>query len=142
MLSSNLYRSYLKSALIGSHKGSCHIYDTSGTSLHLYHDHHVSIFFSLALTLPFLLPFWTDNRLLQKKQIDLQNKKKKSNQKKITGFQVLSRNKFVYTLHTIFFIIKPVLLNNSSLNSFSQETLQRSLLRLQIQESGLLMTLI
>jgi WD40 repeat protein len=57
-----------QSALIGSHKGSCHIYDTS------------------------------DNRLLQKKQIDLQNKKKKSSQKKITGFQVLSRNKFVYTL--------------------------------------------
>uniref|UniRef100_A0A0D9W7F3 Uncharacterized protein n=1 Tax=Leersia perrieri TaxID=77586 RepID=A0A0D9W7F3_9ORYZ len=46
-------------ALIGSHKGSCHIYDTS------------------------------DNKLLQKKQIDLQNKKKKSNQKKITGFQFL-----------------------------------------------------
>lgn len=58
--------------------------------LHLYHDHHVSMFFSLALTLPFVLPFRTDNRLLQKKQIDLQNKKKKSNQKKITGFQVLS----------------------------------------------------
>ncbi|XP_066343295.1 uncharacterized protein [Miscanthus floridulus] len=46
-------------ALIGSHKGSCHIYDTS------------------------------DNKLLQKKQIDLQNKKKKSSQKKITGFQFL-----------------------------------------------------
>uniref|UniRef100_A0A0D9ZND5 Uncharacterized protein n=1 Tax=Oryza glumipatula TaxID=40148 RepID=A0A0D9ZND5_9ORYZ len=44
-------------ALVGSHKGSCHIYDTS------------------------------DNKLLQKKQIDLQNKKRKSNQKKITGFQ-------------------------------------------------------
>ncbi|KAF8702790.1 hypothetical protein HU200_032621 [Digitaria exilis] len=51
-----------QSALIGSHKGSCHIYDTS------------------------------DNRLLQKKQIDLQNKKKKSNQKKITGFQFLPGN--------------------------------------------------
>ncbi|TKW05584.1 hypothetical protein SEVIR_7G186300v4 [Setaria viridis] len=51
-----------QSALIGSHKGSCHIYDTS------------------------------DNRLLQKKQIDLQNKKKKSSQKKITGFQFLPGN--------------------------------------------------
>ncbi|ONM15530.1 Transducin/WD40 repeat-like superfamily protein [Zea mays] len=30
-----------------------------------------------------------DNKLLQKKQIDLQNKKKKSSQKKITGFQFL-----------------------------------------------------
>jgi len=48
-----------QSALIGSHKGSCHIYDTS------------------------------DNKLLQKKQIDLQIKKKKSSQKKITGFQFL-----------------------------------------------------
>jgi WD repeat-containing protein 44 len=35
MLRSNMFLSYLKSALIGSHKGSCHIYDTSGTSLHL-----------------------------------------------------------------------------------------------------------
>ncbi|KAG2567603.1 hypothetical protein PVAP13_7NG336700 [Panicum virgatum] len=51
-----------QSALIGSHKGSCHIYDTS------------------------------DNRLIQKKQIDLQNKKKKSSQKKITGFQFLPGN--------------------------------------------------
>ncbi|XP_072962244.1 uncharacterized protein [Typha angustifolia] len=46
-----------KSALVGSHKGSCHLYDTS------------------------------DNKLVQKSQIDLQNKKKKSNHKKITGFQ-------------------------------------------------------
>ncbi|KAE8810673.1 WD repeat-containing protein 44-like [Hordeum vulgare] len=48
-----------QSALVGSHKGSCHIYDTS------------------------------DNKLIQKKQIDLQTKKKKSRQKKITGFQFL-----------------------------------------------------
>nr|CAD1844370.1 unnamed protein product [Ananas comosus var. bracteatus] len=46
-----------QSALVGSHKGSCRLYDTS------------------------------DNKLLQKSQIDLQNKKKKSNHKKITGFQ-------------------------------------------------------
>uniref|UniRef100_A0ACD5V493 Uncharacterized protein n=1 Tax=Avena sativa TaxID=4498 RepID=A0ACD5V493_AVESA len=46
-----------QSALVGSHKGSCHIYDTS------------------------------DSKLLQKKQIDLQTKKRKSSQKKITGFQ-------------------------------------------------------
>ncbi|KAG1355154.1 WD repeat-containing protein 44-like [Cocos nucifera] len=44
-------------ALVGSHKGSCHLYDTS------------------------------DNKLVQKCQIDLQNKKKKSSHKKITGFQ-------------------------------------------------------
>ncbi|KAJ4746909.1 Transducin/WD40 repeat-like superfamily protein [Rhynchospora pubera] len=46
-----------QSALVGSHKGSCHMYDTS------------------------------DNKLLQKSQIDLQNKRKKSTQKKVTGFQ-------------------------------------------------------
>ncbi|KAJ6806063.1 WD repeat-containing protein 44-like [Iris pallida] len=46
-----------KGALVGSHKGSCHLYDTS------------------------------DNKLHQKSQIDLQNKKKKSSRKKITGFQ-------------------------------------------------------
>ncbi|CAL9780727.1 unnamed protein product [Musa acuminata subsp. burmannicoides] len=44
-------------ALVGSHEGSCHLYDTS------------------------------DNRLLQKSRIELQNKKKKSRHKKITGFQ-------------------------------------------------------
>ncbi|XP_038972858.1 WD repeat-containing protein 44-like [Phoenix dactylifera] len=44
-------------ALVGSHKGSCLLYDTS------------------------------DNKLVQKCQIDLQNKKKKSSHKKITGFQ-------------------------------------------------------
>ncbi|MQL93544.1 hypothetical protein Taro_026196, partial [Colocasia esculenta] len=44
-------------ALVGSHKGSCLLYDTS------------------------------DNKLHQKGQIDLQNKKKKSHHKKITGFQ-------------------------------------------------------
>ncbi|KAH0465114.1 hypothetical protein IEQ34_005217 [Dendrobium chrysotoxum] len=44
-------------ALVGSHKGNCHLYDTS------------------------------DNKLLQKHQIHLQNKKKKSSHKKITGFQ-------------------------------------------------------
>ncbi|KAJ3680336.1 hypothetical protein LUZ60_016614 [Juncus effusus] len=46
-----------QSALVGSHKGSCHMYDTS------------------------------DNKLVQRSQIDLQNKRKKSSQKKITGFQ-------------------------------------------------------
>ncbi|PKU69294.1 WD repeat-containing protein 44-like isoform X1 [Dendrobium catenatum] len=46
-----------KGALVGSHKGSCYLYDT------------------------------TDNKLHQKTQIDLQNKKKKSSHKKITGFQ-------------------------------------------------------
>ncbi|URD83916.1 WD-40 repeat family protein [Musa troglodytarum] len=44
-------------ALVGSHKGRCHLYDTS------------------------------DNKLLQKSRIELQNKKKKSRHKKITGFQ-------------------------------------------------------
>ncbi|XP_020582853.1 WD repeat-containing protein 44-like [Phalaenopsis equestris] len=46
-------------ALVGSHKGNCHLYDTS------------------------------DNKLLQKSQIYLQNKKKKSSHKKITGFQFI-----------------------------------------------------
>ncbi|KAI4322913.1 hypothetical protein L6164_022563 [Bauhinia variegata] len=44
-------------ALVGSYKGSCHLYDTS------------------------------ENKLQQKSQINLQNKKKKSHHKKITGFQ-------------------------------------------------------
>uniref|UniRef100_A0A0A9EUC2 WD-repeat protein n=1 Tax=Arundo donax TaxID=35708 RepID=A0A0A9EUC2_ARUDO len=59
MITAACYTPDGQSVLIGSHKGSCHIYDTS------------------------------DNKLLQKKQIDLQNKKKKSSQKKITGFQFL-----------------------------------------------------
>ncbi|KAE9590630.1 putative transcription factor WD40-like family [Lupinus albus] len=44
-------------ALVGSYKGSCHLYNAS------------------------------ENKLQQKSQINLQNKKKKSHQKKITGFQ-------------------------------------------------------
>ncbi|KAI3466133.1 hypothetical protein Pfo_022796 [Paulownia fortunei] len=44
-------------AVVGSYKGSCRLYNTS------------------------------ENKLLQKSQINLQNKKKKSHQKKITGFQ-------------------------------------------------------
>ncbi|PPD96195.1 hypothetical protein GOBAR_DD06793 [Gossypium barbadense] len=44
-------------ALVGSYKGSCHLYDTS------------------------------ENKLQLKSQIHLQNKKKKAHQKKITGFQ-------------------------------------------------------
>lgn len=44
-------------ALVGSYKGSCHLYNTC------------------------------DNKLQQRSQINLQNKKKKSHQKKITGFQ-------------------------------------------------------
>lgn len=33
---------------------------------------------------------FSENKLQQKKQINLQNKKKKSHHKKITGFQVIS----------------------------------------------------
>ncbi|XP_020240173.1 WD repeat-containing protein 44 isoform X2 [Cajanus cajan] len=44
-------------ALVGSYKGSCHLYNTS------------------------------ENKLQQKSQINLQNRKKRSNHKKITGFQ-------------------------------------------------------
>ncbi|KAJ8511244.1 hypothetical protein OPV22_001678 [Ensete ventricosum] len=46
-----------QAALVGSHKGRCYLYDTS------------------------------DNRLVQKRHIDLENKKKKARHKKITGFQ-------------------------------------------------------
>ncbi|KAL2327685.1 hypothetical protein Fmac_021112 [Flemingia macrophylla] len=46
-------------ALVGSYKGSCHLYDTS------------------------------ENKLQQKSQINLQNRKKRSNHKKITGFQFM-----------------------------------------------------
>ncbi|KAM0859454.1 hypothetical protein ACQ4PT_047185 [Festuca glaucescens] len=76
MITAACYTPDGQGALIGSHKGSCHVYDTS------------------------------DNMLCYKKQIDLQLKKKKSSQKKITGFQFL--------------------------NSLSQGVLQRSLSHLQI----------
>ncbi|URD81430.1 WD-40 repeat family protein [Musa troglodytarum] len=46
-----------QAAMVGSHKGSCYLYDTS------------------------------DNRLVEKRLIDLENKKKKVRHKKITGFQ-------------------------------------------------------
>ncbi|XP_044951511.1 WD repeat-containing protein 44-like isoform X3 [Hordeum vulgare subsp. vulgare] len=63
MITAACYSPDGQSALIGSHKGNCHVYDTS------------------------------DNMLSYKKQIDLQLKKKRSSQKKITGFQeVLQRS--------------------------------------------------
>lgn len=57
MITAACYTPDGQGALVGSHKGSCLLYDTS------------------------------DNKLHQKTQIDLQNKRKKSNHKKITGFQ-------------------------------------------------------
>ncbi|KAJ6822598.1 WD repeat-containing protein 44-like [Iris pallida] len=57
MVTAACYTPNGQGALVGSHKGSCHLYNTS------------------------------DNKLLLESQIDLQNKKKKSSHKKITGFQ-------------------------------------------------------
>ena len=84
----------LQGALVGSYKGRCHLYNTSGTGQSLSSP-------SLCLHFPwpvphfrFLLPLmmeckmFTENKLQQKSQINLQNKKKKSHHKKITGFQV------------------------------------------------------
>uniref|UniRef100_A0ACD5YWT6 Uncharacterized protein n=1 Tax=Avena sativa TaxID=4498 RepID=A0ACD5YWT6_AVESA len=69
MITAACYTPDGQGALIGSHKGSCHVYDTS------------------------------DNMLCYKRQIDLQHKKKKSSQKKITGFQFVpgSSSKVIIT---------------------------------------------
>ncbi|KAF7079565.1 hypothetical protein CFC21_083778 [Triticum aestivum] len=69
MITAACYSPDGQSALIGSHKGNCHVYDTS------------------------------DNMLSYKKQIDLQLKKKRSSQKKITGFQFIpgSSSKVIVT---------------------------------------------
>ncbi|KQK00493.1 WD repeat-containing protein 44 [Brachypodium distachyon] len=69
MITAACYTPDGKGALIGSHKGSCYAYDTS------------------------------DNMLCHNKKIDLQNKKKKSSQKKITGFQFVpgSSSKVIVT---------------------------------------------
>lgn len=69
MITAACYTPDGQGALVGSHKGSCHVYDTS------------------------------DNMLCYKKQIDLQLKKKKSSQKKITGFQFVpgSSSKVIIT---------------------------------------------
>ncbi|KAJ6822729.1 WD repeat-containing protein 44-like [Iris pallida] len=57
MVTAACYTPNGQGALVGSHKGNCHLYNTS------------------------------DNKLLLESQIDLQNKKKKSSHRKITGFQ-------------------------------------------------------
>lgn len=57
MITAACYTPDGQGALVGSHKGSCHLFHTS------------------------------ENKLHQKSQIDLQNKKRKSSSKKITGFQ-------------------------------------------------------
>nr|KJB13413.1 hypothetical protein B456_002G073100 [Gossypium raimondii] len=82
-------------ALVGSYKGSCHLYDTSGTSLLILSLPCVCIFmlyYIIYLPQKFLLNFCIftlspENKLQPKSQINLQNKKKKAHQKKITGFQ-------------------------------------------------------
>ncbi|RWW80723.1 hypothetical protein BHE74_00010924 [Ensete ventricosum] len=51
----------LQAALVGTHKGSCHLFDTSDNKLHI------------------------------KNQVYLQTKKKKSSHKKITGFQFVKQ---------------------------------------------------
>ncbi|KAF4367131.1 hypothetical protein F8388_006439 [Cannabis sativa] len=60
-------------ALVGSYKGSCRLYNTSDRS-----NDNIFVTFSLS-----------ENKLQHKSHINLQNKKKKSHHKKITGFQVL-----------------------------------------------------
>jgi WD40 repeat protein len=60
MITAACYTPDGQGALVGSHKGKCHVYDIS------------------------------DNMLKHKKQIDLHIKKRKSSQKKITGIQVLT----------------------------------------------------
>lgn len=47
------------------------------------------VFFSGYILINFLYFFSSENRLQQKSQINLQNKKKKPHHKKITGFQVI-----------------------------------------------------
>ncbi|KAL5207225.1 hypothetical protein ABZP36_031660 [Zizania latifolia] len=69
MITAACYTPDGQGVLIGSHKGKCHVYDTS------------------------------DNTLRYKKQIDLQIKKRKSSHKKITGFQFVpgSSSKVIIT---------------------------------------------
>ncbi|KAI4366082.1 hypothetical protein MLD38_022005 [Melastoma candidum] len=60
MVTAACYKPDGRGALVGSYKGTCRLYDTS------------------------------ENKLVQRSQINLQNRKKKSHLKKITGFQFVS----------------------------------------------------
>ena len=92
---------FLKGALVGSYKGSCRLYNTSGMFLGLsllclfvwLYDLHLPTFILAKLSIV------AENKLQPKCVINLQNKKKKSHLKKITGFQVrsLKSNLFLYS---------------------------------------------
>lgn len=95
---------------MGSHKGSCHIFDTSGTTvlfpLSIYSVSCAFILFCMftkysvfvkyryripvpQMMNPHIVLIIAEKKLLYKSQIDLRIRKKKSGQKKITGFQVM-----------------------------------------------------
>lgn len=84
---------YLKGALVGSYKGSCRLYNTSGI---LWCSLWCALFDLIVwpalanFTHLFICTVVPENKLQQKCQINLQNKKKRSHLKKITGFQVRS----------------------------------------------------
>lgn len=91
--------------MVGSHKGSCHIFDTSGMTAFLSHIlTHAQLFYfvfvicrqviTLRAPVPHMMNSCVDLIIAEKKlqyktQIDLRIRKKKSGQKKITGFQVI-----------------------------------------------------
>ena len=83
----------VQGALVGSYKGSCHLYNTSGTVRDFFIFQALSIhLFSVdcgATDYLLVFIFHSENKLQQKSKINLQNKKKKSHHKKITGFQVM-----------------------------------------------------
>ena len=84
----------LQGALVGTYKGRCHLYNTSGIISEIL---FTCIYTILMIAGPLIIviiiifsPFHSENKLQQKSQINLQNRKKRSNHKKITGFQVVN----------------------------------------------------
>lgn len=81
--------------LIGTYKGRCHLYYSSGIISETLFNYIYTILMIagpliIVIIIIIFFPFHSENKLQQKSQINLQNRKKRSNHKKITGFQVVN----------------------------------------------------
>lgn len=82
--------------MVGTHKGSCHLFDTSGMNSYPTNQlNDLPFQFGTVVFIPYcdsscVLKFPVENKLHIKDQIYLQSNKNKSSNKKITGFQVFA----------------------------------------------------
>lgn len=93
---------FLKGAFVGSHKGDCNFYNISGITLLRWYILliHVTLVSGLHSCPSFFI--FSDNKLQEKIQVNLKNKKNKLHMKRITGFQVLPLFSYLFSFILFF----------------------------------------